>query len=186
MAQITNINIRPAGGGMSSVTTTYIDGSNTQFVCPEVGAMVITELATQLREANTQQVATADSLRRYIRGEKTRTRDTDVQEQITGTKLTPEIMAVMRKIAPRYNEWVLGDDARIAALDVIKLAPVEAVSAVNPQPISELSLVDALPTMYAVADYMQANKIEPLPLTNLDRINKINADNDKFWNKGNQ
>ncbi len=52
----------------------------------------------------------------------------------------------------------------------VKLAPVEAVNAVNPRPLAEMSLADAVATMYAVADYMQANKIDPLPLTPVDRL----------------
>ncbi len=66
------------------------------------------------------------------------------------------------------------------------LAPVEAVNAVNPRPLAEMSLADAVATMYAVADYMQANKIDPLPLTPVDRLEGINEANRKFWNRGKQ
>ncbi|MFC7507859.1 hypothetical protein ACFQUX_28735 [Pantoea stewartii] len=49
-----------------------------------------------------------------------------------------------------------------------------------------MSLADAVATMYAVADYMQANKIDPLPLTPVDRLEGINEANRKFWNRGKQ
>ncbi len=79
---------------------------------------IISELAVLLNNTTRQQTATADSLRRYVRGTKVKTRDNEMPE-MAETKLTPEIMAVMRKIAPKYDEWALGDDARIASLDVL-------------------------------------------------------------------
>ncbi len=56
----------------------------------------------------------------------------------------------------------------------------------QPRPLAEMSLADAVATMYAVADYMQANKIDPLPLTPVDRLEGINEANRKFWNRGKQ
>ncbi|ARF48190.1 hypothetical protein [Pantoea stewartii] len=186
MAQLTNIQIRPAQvAGSSTIRAAWDDGKTAAFTCPEEAAQIISELAVLLNNTTRQQTATADSLRRYVRGTKVKTRDNEMPE-MAETKLTPEIMAVMRKIAPKYDEWALGDDARIASLDVLKLAPVEAVNAVNPRPLAEMSLADAVATMYAVADYMQANKIDPLPLTPVDRLEGINEANRKFWNRGKQ
>lgn len=184
MTQISNINIQPLpNSDMSSITATWDNGEKETFACPNAGARVISELSSLLNNATRVQAATADSLRKYVKGSPRRTRDAD-PEMAQTTKVTAELMGLMRRVAPKFNEWVLGDDARLAALDTLRLAPVQAVSAVNPRPLDDLSLADAVATLIAVADYMRANDIDPLPLEDGDRIRAINKVNGDFWNKG--
>lgn len=184
MTQISNINIQPLPkSDMSTVTASWDNGETETFSCPNAAVRVISELSGLLNNATRVQTATADSLRKYVKGSRQKTRDEDLDMAQT-TKVTAELMAVMRRVAPKFNEWVLGDDARLAALDTLRIAPVQAVSAVNARPLDELSLADAVATLIAVADYMRANNIDPLPLEDGDRIRAMNKVNGDFWNKG--
>ncbi|MBC0852580.1 hypothetical protein [Pantoea stewartii] len=178
MASVSQLKIRPAGGGNSSVEVNYDDGSNVAFNCPEAAARVMTDLVTALNLSRRSQQATTDA---YRRGKNTSfaTRDSELPPN----KLDAKTMALIRRVVPGFDEWELGSDSRMASLDALRLAPAEAISTVCSRPLDSLSLADAVGVLEAVADYMEANGIDPLPLQGANSARHVSEINEKFWKK---
>lgn len=181
MRQITNVAIN-GNTELTNVTVTYADGAQEQFGCSGKAAGVIANLATTLKESHSTKAKTAD---RWWR--RSKTKDSEMLSRVSPTTTAPtvmdaEFMRLVRVVAPKYSEAFPDTDPRLVALDVLRLAPVEAFSAVHPTPLTEISLDQAIDVLEQVGDYMKANNIEPKKY-GADVTRTMNADNAKFWGK---
>lgn len=181
MKTVENISIT-GGGNSRTLAVTYADGDKEKLECSEPVAAVIANLATALRDARTVKTATGD--RAY------RTRDSEVISRgaTTATSTAPtapdaEFMRLVRAVAPKYDNAFKDSDPRLVALDVLRLAPAEAFSAVWQSPMSQIPLDQAIDVLAQVGDYMKANNISPKAISTGDSIRQINADSAKFWGK---